>query len=71
MLEQINSSGMFGIFLLICIFALISMIFWISTLVYQARRSQWIWFVITLIFNFMYIFYWIFWMIIPKLRRKR
>lgn len=46
-------------------------ILWILTLVYQARRNQWVWFVLTLIFPFLWLLYWIVWLFNPKLKRKR
>jgi len=58
------SIGLFVLFL----FALILQII---TLVYQGRRNQWVWFVLTLIFTPLWIFYWIVWLLNPKLKRKR
>lgn len=68
MINEINS---LGVIILICILALISAILWISTLVYQIKRKQYFWFVITLICNVAYIIYWIVWLSDKKLRRKK
>jgi Kef-type K+ transport system membrane component KefB len=54
---------------------LVALIVWIIlyivTLVYQAKRNQWGWFVLTLIFNIVLLIYWIVWLSNPKLKRKR
>jgi phage shock protein PspC (stress-responsive transcriptional regulator) len=46
-------------------------VIWIFTLVYQGERKQWVWFVLTLIFNIVLLIYWIVWLFEPKLKRKR
>jgi hypothetical protein len=52
-------------------FLLIWFVIWIITLVYQAKRNQWGWFVLTLIFNIALLIYWIVWVFNPKLKRKK
>lgn len=47
------------------------LILWISTLVYQAKRNQWVWFVLTLLFGIVMLIYWIAWIFNPKLKRRR
>ena len=53
------------------IFVIIALILWICTLVYQAKRNQWIWFVLSLIISPVWILYWIVWLFNPKLKRKK
>jgi len=50
---------------------LIYLIFWIVTLVNQAKKGNWIWFVITLLVPIALIIYWIVYAVDPKLRRKK
>ncbi len=46
-------------------------VIWIFTLVYQGERNQWVWFVLTLIFNIVLLIYWIVWLFEPKLKRYK
>lgn len=64
--------------LLIMLVILSLIVFIISTLIYQARRKQWIWFTVTLLLTLLLglglitaIIYWTVWFINPNLRRKR
>lgn len=43
----------------------------VMTLVHQARRSRWVWFVLTLIFNIVLWAYWIVWIFSKKFRNKK
>jgi Na+/phosphate symporter len=52
------------------VFLLVWLIIWIMTLIYQGKRNQWVWFVLTLIFNIVLLIYWIVWTFEPKLKRK-
>jgi cobalamin synthase len=58
--------GTFGILALIA-----WVLIYIATLVYQAKRRQWGWFILTLIFNIVLLIYWIVWLADPQLKRKR
>jgi len=52
---------------------IVLIILWVATLVYQAKRRQWIWFVLTLIFStLLMIVYWIVWYAMkPKWKKKQ
>ena len=41
------------------IIGLILLVAWILTLVRQAKKAQWLWFVLTIIFPIVLVFYWI------------
>lgn len=43
----------------------------VMTLVHQARRSRWVWFVLTLIFNIVLWVYWIVWIFSKEFRNKK
>lgn len=58
------------LFLSIAIIAVLLFI-WIVTLVHQAKRKRWAWFVLTLLFQFVWWIYWIVWLVSPKFRRKK
>jgi hypothetical protein len=45
------------------VLAVISLTIWISTLVHQAKRGKWVWFVFTLLWGVTLIIYWIVWII--------
>lgn len=60
-----------GWLIILGISMLLFLVLYITTLVYQAKRSQWVWFILTLLFGIVTIIYWITWMFSPKLRRKR
>jgi len=49
---------------------LVLFILWICTLVYQGKRKQWGWFILTIIFNIVWVIYWIVWLFSSKLKRK-
>jgi hypothetical protein len=71
--ELLGEIFLFSSLLAIIMFVLLLVlgIFWILTLIYQARRSQWVWFVLTLLFGPLWILYWIIWVFSPKLKRKK
>ncbi len=46
--------------LLIVSLVLAMIVLWIITLIRQAKRGEWVWFVLTLIFNITWIIYWIY-----------
>lgn len=49
----------------------IEIIVYILTLIYQANRKQWGWFILTLLSNLFLIIYWIVWIFNKKLRKTR
>ena len=53
------------------IIMLVWFVIWVLTLIYQAKRSQWAFFILTLIFNIVLIIYWIVWLSDSKWRKKR
>ena len=55
------------------ILAILMLVFWILTLVHQARRKRWVWFVLTLVFGYgiIFILYWIVWLASPEFRRVK
>jgi hypothetical protein len=53
------------------ILGLVYFIIYIATLVNQAKKGNWIWFVITLLVPIVLIIYWVAYGINPKLRRKK
>lgn len=65
-LASILALGIIYIVLLLTI-----LILWISTLVYQAKRNQWVWFVLTLLFGIVMLIYWIVWIFNPKSKGRR
>ena len=67
---QLAQLSIFAV-LLFLVIIIAWLVIWICTIVYQAKRSQWVWMVFTLIFNITLIIYWIVWLVYPKLRRKR
>jgi len=44
---------------------------WIITLAQQLSKKKYIWFVLTLLFPFVLIFYWILWISLPSFRNVR
>lgn len=59
---------------LIIIYSILSLIWlvvWILTLVHQAKRKRWVFFILTILFNIVLIIYWITWVISPKFRKKK
>lgn len=60
-----------GLLLFYIVLVLVMMVLWICTLVHQAKRHRWVWFVLTLIFSIVFWIYWITWAVSPKFRRKR
>lgn len=50
---------------------IILLLFWVVTLIYQARRKEWAWFIITLILWIAPIFYWVVFAIDSKPKRKK
>lgn len=53
------------------LFLIAYLIVGIFTLIYQGKRNQWVWFILTLIFNIVLLIYWIVWYIeYPKLKKK-
>jgi TctA family transporter len=64
--ELLGEIFLFSSLLAIVLFILLLVlgILWILTLVYQARRNQWVWFVLTLLISPLWIFN-------PKLKRKK
>jgi TctA family transporter len=71
--ELLGEIFLFSSLLAIVLFILLLVlgILWILTLVYQARRNQWVWFVLTLLISPLWILYWIIWVFSPKLKRKK
>jgi len=57
--------------LAIIVLSFVYLIFWIYTLVHQAKRERWAWFVLTLIFQITLLIYWIVWLTSPKFKRKK
>ena len=58
---------MAGIYLII---AVAWIVVWILTLIHQAKRKRWVWFIITILINAILIIYWIVWLFSQKSRRK-
>lgn len=59
------------LFAILGFLGLIYLIIWMVTLVNQAKKGNWIYFVITLLIPITLIIYWIAYAICPKLRRKK
>ena len=70
-LEAIINTGIFLSVFFYLVLAIIWLLVWIFTLIHQARRERWVWFVVTLIFNLTIIVYWFVWMVSKKFRRKK
>ena len=67
-----------GLMILLLIVLLIGIIIWIATLVHQAKRKKWAWFILTLILTFLFgigflmvLIYWIVWLASPKSKKKK
>lgn len=60
-----------GIILMIIIFSLLWVVLWIYTLIHQAKRKRWVWFILTLLFNITILIYWIVRFIIGNDKGKR
>lgn len=60
-LSEIGSIFMVSVTIALTAFIilLIEIIIWIRTLVHQAKRKRWVWFVFTLIFHIIWVLYWI------------
>lgn len=52
-------SGVLGLLVAIWIVKLLILVLYVATLVRQARKNQWIWFVITLLVSPLFVLYWI------------
>lgn len=51
---------------------LAAFIIWIMTLVHQARRSRWVWFVLTIVgIPLILPLYWFIWLIVPEFRKTK
>jgi hypothetical protein len=51
--------------------AIILLIIWIATLVYQGKRKEWIWFILSLLFGIVVLIYWIvYWDALKKILKK-
>jgi len=53
------------------ILSILYFILWIATLVSEAKRKHWIFFVLTLIFNIFVLIYWLVYAFDKSFRRKR
>jgi hypothetical protein len=60
-----------GLYLVFIILGFIFLILGILTLIHQAKRSLWIWFVLTLIFGIVLPIYWIVWLFKRKKWNRR
>ena len=67
-----------GVLIIIFILSLLFFVLWILTLVYQGKRKQWTWFILTLVLTFVLgiglfivILYWIVWLFDKNLRKKK
>lgn len=71
--ELLGEIFLFSSLLAVILFVLLLVlgILWILTLVYQAKRNQWGWFVFSLLISPIWFLYWIVWLFNPKLKRKR
>lgn len=60
-----------GTMILWLVLALAWIVVWILTLIHQAKRKRWAWFIITLLFQITALIYWFVWMISPSFRKKK
>lgn len=58
----------------IVIYAFLSIVWltiWVITMIHQARRKRWAWFVLTLLFQITTMIYWIVWISSESFRKKK
>jgi|GEM_PF-6546651 len=78
MSNLIAGDGFVIVFLLMCLLALAALVFVILTLIHQAKRKRWAWFIVTLVLTifaglgvFTSIIYWIVNAFTSKRKRKK
>jgi len=66
------------IFVILLAIALVGIIIFIATLVHQAKREKWVWFILTLVFTLLFgigflmvLIYWIIYLVSPKSKKKK
>ena len=57
--------------LILAIVSFVLFVLWILTLVHQAKRKRWGWFVLTLLFYTVQWIYWFVWLVSKDFRRKK
>lgn len=60
-----------GLLILYAVLSIIGLIIWILTLVHQAKRKRWIFFILTLLFNIVLIVYWLVWLVDKDFRKRK
>jgi len=78
MIDNLFSGFTIGILLFFLVLSLLVLIAIILTLIHQAKRGRWIWFVLTLLLTLLFgmgllmtLIYWAIWVIVPEFRRKK
>lgn len=71
MFSEIYGDSLFLFMFIILAVALFWIVTWIMTLVHQAHRKRWVWFVFSLIVPGITFIYWFVWMVAPEFRKTK
>jgi len=70
--EEIFGPALYGFLFVFIALLIVSIVLWILTLIHQAKRSRWVWFVLTLIgIPLVFPLYWFVWIVSPEFRRTK